>query len=327
MPQTIEPKMIDTTAIAKRVLKTEIEGLEMLSASINEDFSAVVEIVANIKGRLVCAGVGKSGHVARKIAATLASTGTPAQFVHPTEASHGDLGMINNDDAILILSKSGEAPELSDLIAYCHRFSINLIAMTANKNSVLGKAANFHLMIPDAPEACAETRAPTTSTTLQIALGDCLAVALIEKRGFTAKDFRNFHPGGKLGAMLKSVSDLMHKDDEVPKVLAITSMSEILLEMTQKRLGMTSVIDDDGKLIGIITDGDIRRRLSSTDFFGATAKDIMTKNPMTTKPDTLAADALGILNNAKRTVLIIIDDANLPIGVLHIHDLLSAGVV
>ena len=319
--------VIDTIAIAKRVIDTEIEGLALLKSSINEDFDAVVSAVANLKGRLVCAGVGKSGHVARKIAATLASTGTPAQFVHPTEASHGDLGMINSDDAILILSKSGEAPELSDLIAYCHRFSINLIAMTANKASVLGKAANFHLMIPDAPEACAETRAPTTSTTLQMALGDCLAVALIEKRGFTAKDFRNFHPGGKLGAMLKSVSDLMHKGDAVPKVLAHTPMSEVLLEMTQKRLGMTSVIDDDGKLIGIITDGDIRRRLADKDFFEAKAEKIMTRNPMTTRSDTLAADALAILNNAKRTVLIIADEDLMPVGVLHIHDLLSAGVV
>ncbi len=318
---------IDTIAIAKRVIDTEIEGLALLKASMNRDFDAVVSAVANLKGRLVCAGVGKSGHVARKIAATLASTGTPAQFVHPTEASHGDLGMINSDDAILILSKSGEAPELSDLIAYCHRFSITLIAMTANKNSVLGKAANLHLMIPDAPEACAETRAPTTSTTLQIALGDCLAVALIEKRGFTAKDFRNFHPGGKLGAMLKSVSDLMHKGDEVPRVFGKTSMSEVLLEMTQKRLGMTCVIDDNGKLIGIITDGDIRRRLADKDFFSQQAAQIMTKSPMTTKPDTLAADALALLNNAKRTVLIIADEDLMPLGVLHIHDLLSAGVV
>lgn len=321
------PKQIDTIEVAKRVLETEIDGLNALIAALDGEFSRCVDMVSSIKGRLICAGVGKSGHVARKIAATLASTGTPAQFIHPTEASHGDLGMIGSDDAILILSKSGEAPELADMIGFAHRFSINLIAMTAKPLSQLGKAANYHLLIPDSKEACAETRAPTTSTTLQMALGDCLAVALIEKRGFTASDFRNFHPGGKLGAMLKSANDLMHKGNEVPIVKAHVPMREVLLEMTQKRLGVTSVVDDDGKLIGIITDGDVRRLGSNIDFFNAKANEIMTMGPMTITADTLAADALAKLNETKRTVLLIIDDANRPIGVLHIHDLLTAGVV
>jgi arabinose-5-phosphate isomerase len=313
-------------AVARRVLDTEIAGLNALKSSIGPDFAAIVARVGALKGRLICAGVGKSGHVARKIAATLASTGTPAMFIHPTEASHGDMGMIGPDDGVLALSKSGEVSEMSDLIAYTKRFSIPLIAMTANANSVLGKAGDHLMLLPEAIEACGETRAPTTSTTMQIAYGDALAVALLEQRGFTAQDFRVYHPGGKLGAMLKSVRDLMHSGDDVPLVETTTPMMEALLTMTAKRFGATGVVDANGALIGIITDGDIRRR-AGTDFADLTAQDVMTPSPMTIDPEALAGAALAALNDKGRTVIFAIDDHQKPVGILHIHDLLRAGVV
>jgi arabinose-5-phosphate isomerase len=312
--------------VAQRVLDTEILGLSALKASIGPEFAAIVARVGALKGRLICAGVGKSGHVARKIAATLASTGTPAMFIHPTEASHGDMGMIGPEDGVLALSKSGEVSELSDLIAYTKRFSIPLIAMTANRDSALGKAGDYLMLLPDAIEACGETRAPTTSTTMQIAYGDALAVALLEQRGFTAQDFRVYHPGGKLGAMLKSVSDLMHQGADLPLVTATTPMMDALLTMTEKRFGATGVIDDHGALIGIITDGDIRRR-AGTDFASLQAIDVMTPSPMTINPQALAGAALAALNEKGRTVIFAIDDQQKPVGILHIHDLLRAGVV
>jgi arabinose-5-phosphate isomerase len=310
----------------QRVIDTEIAGLKALQASIGDDFAATVLAIAVLKGRLVCAGVGKSGHVARKIAATLASTGTPAMFIHPTEASHGDMGMIGPDDGVLALSKSGEVSEMSDLIAYTKRFSIPLIAMTANLDSALGRAGNHVLLLPHAIEACGETRAPTTSTTMQIAYGDALAVALLEQRGFTAQDFRVYHPGGKLGALLKSVADLMHKGDDLPLVGLSTPMMEALLVMTSKRFGATGVVDGDGKLVGIITDGDIRRRAGG-DFSGLKAQDVMTAAPMTIHPDALAGAALAALNEKGRTVIFAVDETNRPVGILHVHDLLRAGVV
>jgi arabinose-5-phosphate isomerase len=311
---------------AQRVLETEIAGMNALKASIGPEFSQIVIKVAALKGRLVCAGVGKSGHVARKIAATLASTGTPAMFIHPTEASHGDMGMIGPDDAILALSKSGEVSEMSDLIAYAKRFSIPLIAMTANADSLLGRAGDHLMLLPLAEEACGETRAPTTSTTMQIAYGDALAVALLEQRGFTAQDFRVYHPGGKLGAMLKSVSDLMHHGDDLPLVAAATPMMDALLTMTEKRFGATGVIDEAGLLVGIITDGDIRRRAGG-DFGSLKASDVMTTNPMTINPEALAGAALAALNDKGRTVIFAVDASGKPVGILHVHDLLRAGVV
>jgi arabinose-5-phosphate isomerase len=316
----------DAIGIAREVLAIEIAGLEALSSSLGTDFSQVIDLIGKLKGRLICAGVGKSGHVARKIAATLASTGTPAQFIHPTEASHGDMGMISTDDAILILSKSGEAPELGDLIAYSQRFDIPLIAMTAKAGSGLGRAADHVLLLPDAPEACGATFAPTTSTTMQIALGDCLAVALIEQRGFTAADFRIYHPGGKLGAMLKTVADLMHQGDEIPLVSLDTPMMDALLTMTAKRFGCTGVVNDDGVLVGIITDGDVRRKASGG-FMGQAARDLMTPEPMVIAPQALAAEALNLLNSRGRTVLLSVDQDHRPVGILHIHDLLRAGIV
>ena len=310
----------------QRVIETEIAGLAALQASIGEEFAAIVTAIVALKGRLVCAGVGKSGHVARKIAATLASTGTPAMFIHPTEASHGDMGMIGVDDAVLALSKSGEVSEMGDLIAYAKRFSIPLIAMTANADSVLGRAGDHLMLLPEAIEACGETRAPTTSTTMQIAYGDALAVALLEQRGFTAQNFRVYHPGGKLGALLKSVGDLMHKSDDLPLVGLATPMMEALLIMTSKRFGATGVVDGGGKLVGIITDGDVRRRAGG-DFTGLTAADVMTPAPMTISPEALAGAALAALNEKGRTVIFAVDNDTKPVGILHVHDLLRAGVV
>ena len=310
----------------QRVIETEIQGLTALKDAIGNDFAAIVAKIVTLKGRLICAGVGKSGHVARKIAATLASTGTPAMFIHPTEASHGDMGMIGPDDGVLALSKSGEVSEMGDLIAFTKRFSIPLIAMTANAESALGRAGDYLMLLPPAQEACGETRAPTTSTTMQIAYGDALAVALLEQRGFTAQDFRVYHPGGKLGAMLKSVGDLMHKGDDLPLVDLNTPMMEALLMMTAKRFGATGVVDSQGKLTGIITDGDIRRRAGG-DFSGLKAADLMTSTPMTISPDALAGAALAALNDKGRTVIFAIDSAQRPVGILHVHDLLRAGVV
>jgi arabinose-5-phosphate isomerase len=320
--------MSDDNAIqaGKRVIETEIAGLIALEASIGSSFAAIVARIGSLKGRLICAGVGKSGHVARKIAATMASTGTPAMFIHPTEASHGDMGMIGPDDGVLALSKSGEVSEMSDLIAYTKRFSIPLFAMTANANSALGKAGDYLMLLPEAIEACGETRAPTTSTTMQIAYGDALAVALLERRGFTAQDFRVYHPGGKLGAMLKSVGDLMHKGDDLPLVGLDTPMMEALLIMTSKRFGATGVIGSDAKLVGIITDGDVRRR-AGTDFGALVAGDMMTPSPMTIHPDALAGAALAVLNEKGRTVIFAVDETGAPVGILHVHDLLRAGVV
>lgn len=320
--------MSDTNPIeaGQRVIETEIAGLIALKASIGADFAAIVMRIGALKGRLICAGVGKSGHVARKIAATMASTGTPAMFIHPTEASHGDMGMIGPEDGVLALSKSGEVSEMGDLIAYTKRFSIPLFAMTANKNSALGKAGDYLLHLPDAIEACGETRAPTTSTTMQIAYGDALAVALLEQRGFTAQDFRVYHPGGKLGAMLKSVGDLMHSGDDLPLVSQQTPMMDALLTMTAKRFGATGVVDEAGVLVGIITDGDIRRR-AGTDFAASRAGDIMTSTPMTIEPDALAGAALAALNEKGRTVIFAVDGDHKPVGILHVHDLLRAGVV
>ncbi len=314
----------DAVAVGRRVLNIEAEALNALAESLGETFVRAVETVFDAKGRVVCTGMGKSGHVARKIAATLASTGTSAMFVHPAEASHGDLGMISSDDVILALSKSGAGRELSDTLAYAKRFSIPLIAMTAVEDSPLGQAADILLLLPDAPEATAEVNAPTTSTTLQIALGDALAVALLERRGFTASDFRVFHPGGKLGAMLRTVGDLMHGVDELPLVDAEAAMPDALLVMSEKRFGAVGVVDGAGLLTGLITDGDLRRHMDG--LLQHTAGQVMTHRPLTIAPGALAAEALKIMNERRITVLFVVD-AGRPVGVLHVHDLLRAGVI
>jgi len=314
----------DAVAIGRRVLNIEADALRTLSESLDETFVQAVETMFNAKGRIVCTGMGKSGHVARKIAATLASTGAQAMFVHPAEASHGDLGMIGSDDVILALSKSGAGRELSDTLAYAKRFSIPLIAMTAVLDSPLGQAADILLLLPDAPEGTAEVNAPTTSTTLQIALGDAIAVALLERRGFTASDFRVFHPGGKLGAMLRTVGDLMHGEDELPLIGLAAPMPDALLVMSEKRFGAVGVVDGTGGLIGLITDGDLRRHMDG--LLKHTAGQVMTVGPLTIGPGALAAEALKVMNERRITVLFVVDEGR-PVGVLHVHDLLRAGVI
>jgi arabinose-5-phosphate isomerase len=268
--------------------------------------------------------VGKSGHVARKIAATLASTGTPALFVHAAEASHGDLGMITADDALLALSKSGEARELADVVAYAKRFGIPLLAMTANRQSALGRAADVLLLLPDIAEAADAVDAPTTSTTLQIALGDALAVVLLEGRGFTHSDFKTFHPGGKLGAALRTVGELMHKGPELPITPETAGMAETLLVMTEKRFGCAGVVDAAGRLQGVITDGDLRRHMGG--LMEHRAGEVMTRDPRTVAPSMLAGEALKLMNDNRITVLFVVEDAR-PLGILHVHDLLRSGVV
>lgn len=314
----------NAVSVGQRVILGEADALRTLSAALGETFAQAVETLFAAKGRVVCTGIGKSGHVARKIAATMASTGAPAMFVHAAEASHGDLGMIGQDDVVLALSKSGEARELSDTLAYAKRFSIPLIAITAVADSQLGRAADILLQLPDAPEATAEVNAPTTSTTLQMALGDALAVALLERRGFTASDFRVFHPGGKLGSMLRTVRDLMHGDDELPLTPAAAPMREALLVMSEKRFGAVGVQDDAGQLIGLITDGDLRRHMDG--LLDHRADEVMTRAPLTISPGALAAEALKIMNERRITVLFVVDGQQ-PVGILHVHDLLRAGII
>ncbi len=316
-----------TIAVGRRVLDAEAEGLRRLSASLGATFADAVEALFAARGRIVCTGMGKSGHVARKIAATLASTGSAAMFVHPSEASHGDLGMIGADDVILALSKTGETRELADVIAYAARFDIPLIGITAAADSTLGVAADIVLMLPDAPEATDAVNAPTTSTTLQIAMGDALAVALLERRGFRPQDFRVFHPGGKLGAMLRTAADLMHGREELPLVAPETPMRQALLVMTQMRWGIVGVTGPDGRLLGAITDGDLRRHIDG--LLDRTAGEVMTPGPKKVAPASmLAGEALALMSDPPPavTVLFVVEDGK-PLGILHVHDLLRAGVM
>ncbi|MFI4965227.1 MAG: SIS domain-containing protein [Caulobacterales bacterium] len=322
----------DAIAVGRRVLAAEAEALGQLAAALDGAFTRAVETLFDAQqpghaGRIVLTGIGKSGHVARKIAATLASTGSVAMFVHATEASHGDLGMIGAGDVILALSKTGETRELADVIAYATRFKIPLIAITAAPESALGRAADIVLAIPDAPEAADELNAPTTSTTLQLALGDALAVALLERRGFKPQDFRVFHPGGKLGAMLRTVGDLMHGSDELPLVGVETPMKEALLVMTQKRWGIVGVTGAEGRLEGAITDGDLRRHIDG--LMAHTAGEVMTAGPKKTVPPAmLASEALALMSDPPPAVTVLfVVDADRPVGILHIHDLLRAGVM
>ena len=308
----------------RRTLTIEAAALQQMATGLGEPFADAVDRITALAGRLVCTGMGKSGHVARKIAATLASTGQPAMFVHPGEASHGDLGMIGADDAVLALSKTGETRELADIIAHTRRFGIPLIGMTADPDSALGRASDLVLCLPDAPEAVDAFNAPTTSTTAQIALGDALAVALVERRGFGAQDFKVFHPGGKLGAALRTVAELMHGPDELPVTGIDTPMPDALLVMTEKRFGCVGVVDAAGTLIGLITDGDLRRHMDG--LMQQTARTVMTGSPRTVPPTMLAGEALNLMNSRRITVLFVVE-AGRPVGVLHVHDLLRQGVV
>jgi arabinose-5-phosphate isomerase len=317
-----------TIASALRTLDTEAEGIGALSAAMSDGlgapFVAAVETIRAARGRVIVTGMGKSGHVARKIAATLASTGTPAFFVHAAEASHGDLGMITPDDVIIALSWSGEQPEMKNLVNYSARFAIPMIAVTSNAESSLGGAARIVLELPKAREACPHNLAPTTSTLMQAAIGDALAIALLESRGFTALQFANFHPGGKLGAMLKRTSDLMESGDAVPMKPLGTRMSDALDEMSSKGFGCVAIVDGNGAIAGIITDGDLRRKMRP-DLMTTLVDDIMTKNPRTVDRDSLASEALELLNSARITALIV-TDAGKPVGIVNFHGLLEAGV-
>jgi arabinose-5-phosphate isomerase len=313
---------------ALRTLETEAGGIAALIAAIQDGLAqplaAAVALIASSKGRLIITGMGKSGHIGRKIAATFASTGTPAYFVHPGEASHGDLGMITKDDVIMALSWSGETVELKDLIDYSRRFRTGLIAVTAEAASTLANAADVVLLLPQAREACPHNLAPTTSSLMQLALGDALAVALLESRGFTALDFRGLHPGGRLGAKLKFIRDLMHTGASVPLIARGAAMSEAIVEMTTRGFGCVGITDADGKLVGIITDGDLRRHMRP-DLLAAQVDDVMTRNPKTVSGDQLVSEALELLNSSKITAVFAVE-AGKPVGIVHLHDLLRAGV-
>ncbi|MFW2543174.1 KpsF/GutQ family sugar-phosphate isomerase [Primorskyibacter sp. 2E107] len=309
--------------IAREVLSTESAALDRLRSELPGSFDAVIAQLLAVQGRVIVSGMGKSGHVAGKIAATFASTGTPAQTVHPGEASHGDLGMITRNDAVILISNSGETRELADMIAHCTRFAIPLIAMTKRAESTLAEAAAHVLLLPDAPEACAIGMAPTTSTTMAMALGDALAVAMMRHRGFGRESFAAFHPGGTLGAQLLHVRAVMHSGDELPLVQAETPMSEVLLTMSQKGFGVAALVAG-RRLEGIITDGDLRRNMDG--LMDRTAGEVATRTPLVTRPDTLLTEALGVMNMSKRTVLLVVEDDHTLVGLLHIHDALRAGV-
>jgi arabinose-5-phosphate isomerase len=314
-------------ATARRVVTQEADALTILADGLGESFGQAVELLLNANGRVIVSGMGKSGHIARKIAATFASTGTPAHFVHPAEASHGDLGMMTRGDVVLVLSNSGETPELADLVAYTRRFSIPMIGVASRPESTLLQRADVAIVLPALKEACGTGVVPTTSTTMTLALGDALAVALMEHRDFTPENFREFHPGGKLGAQLSKVSDLMHIDGAIPLVAADTPMSDALLEISQKGFGVVGVTDQDNRLIGIVTDGDLRRHMSG--LFDHTASEVMTANPAAVAPAALAVEAVAVMNAKKITCLFAVDpkgDGQVS-GFLHIHDCLRAGIV
>ena len=313
-------------AAARRVLTTAAQALTGLAEALDGDFSHAVGMILAAKGRVIVSGMGKSGHVARKIAATLSSTGTPAYFVHPAEASHGDMGAITKQDVLLLLSKGGETAELSDLLTYAKRFRIPLIAMAYNGDSTLAKAADVALLLPDAPESCAIGMAPTTSTTMMMALGDALAVALMERKGFSPDQYRDFHPGGSLGRALIRVADLMHSGDAVPLAMPDTPMPDLLLSMASGRLGCVGIVDGDGALVGIVTDGDIRRHVEDG-IETRRACEVMTAGPKVADPDQLAAEALALMTEKKITQLFVLaEGSRKPLGVLHIHDCLRAGL-
>lgn len=310
----------------RRVLTLESRALRALARTLDADFSRLVTALSQVRGRVIVTGMGKSGHIGCKIAATLASTGTPASFVHPAEASHGDLGMITDQDAVLALSNSGETKELEDVVCYARRFAIPLAAITGRRDSALAEAADIVLILPDQPEACAIGLAPTTSTTMTLALGDALAVALLERKGFTASDFQRFHPGGKLGRRLLRMRDLMHGLAELPLAGLKTPMRQALLIMAAKRFGCVGVQDDAGQLAGIVTDGDLRRHMAP-DLLERTLSEIMTATPVATTAEALAVDVIASMNSAKIGVIFVVDAAGHPIGIAHLHDFLRAGLV
>ena len=309
---------------AKKVLKTEADALVKLQDDLPIDFSDLVKLILKLTGRVIVSGVGKSGHIGSKIAATLASTGTPAYFVHATEASHGDLGMITAQDLCLLISNSGETIEMFDILTHSRRFGIPVATMSSNSESTLVKTADFKLCLPTAEEACPIGMAPTTSTTMMLALGDALAVALMEAKSFNAENFKVFHPGGKLGAKLMTVGQLMHKNDTMPLVKTETSMKETLLTMSSKGFGIAAIVDEIGCLVGVITDGDLRRHID--DLLGKNAGEIASLSPITVAEETFVVDALNLMQDRKISVLIVTSADSRPVGIIHIQDLLRVGV-
>mgnify|MGYP001792094040 CR=1 FL=1 len=311
---------------ARRVIRTEADALATLADGLDGRFRDAIDLLLNSKGRVIVTGIGKSGHIARKIAATMASTGTPAQFVHPAEASHGDLGMITSADVVLAISNSGEAPELANLLAYARRFDIPLLGITSAEASSLGRECDVVLLLPKLGEACGTGVVPSSSTTMTLALGDALAIALMEHRAFTPENFRDFHPGGKLGAQLSRVSDLMHTGDQLPLVNPDTPMSDALIEISQKSFGVVGVVDGDGLLAGIITDGDLRRHMDG--LLSLTARDVMTASPVTIDPAALAEKAVAMMQARQITSLFVVDPEGpaKPLGLIRIHDCLRVGL-
>jgi arabinose-5-phosphate isomerase len=326
---TFEMTKPDILSTAKAAIATETEGmvalLKALDGKLGEAIVKAVDHMHKAKGRIIVTGMGKSGHIARKIAATLASTGTPSSYVHPAEASHGDLGMITPQDVVIMLSNSGESAELKDILNYATRFSVPLIAITANAISTMAKASDIILELPKAKEACPNGLAPTTSTLLQLALGDALAMALLELKGFTAGDFRAFHPGGKLGARIKHARDLMHSGNELPIAKQGTALPAAITTMTEKTFGCVGVVDSAGKLTGLITDGDLRRHVGK-DLSVLKVDDIMTRNPKTISGDLLSGEVIELINDKRITTVFVVDANGRPEGLIHIHDLLRAGV-
>lgn len=319
LPHEIE----SAVCVGQKVLRTEAQALERMAQEMPEDFEAVVDLILSTTGRVIVAGVGKSGHIGRKISATLVSTGTPSHFMHATEASHGDMGMITKNDICLVISNSGETSELRDIVAYTRRFGIPMVAISSRADSTLMRAADYRLTLPAAPEACLIGMVPTTSTTLTLALGDALGVALMSQRNFQAEDFRTFHPGGSLGAQMATVSQLMHTSDALPLVATDAPMGDVLLEMTSKSFGIAGVVNEDGKLIGVISDGDLRRNM--TGLMESTAGMVANSSPVTIAPDLLAVQALALMNDRKIAAIFAVEKG-IPVGVLHIHDCLRAGV-
>lgn len=317
------PPELTPSLTAARVLRIEGRAVLNMADAVPPDFDAAVALILGARGRVIVSGMGKSGHIARKISSTLASTGTPSHFVHPAEASHGDLGMVMVDDICVMLSNSGETSELADLIAHTKRFAIPLIAICARRSSTLMDAADLRLLLPPEPEACIIGMAPTTSTTLALALGDALAVAVMEQRGFVQEQFRTFHPGGKLGAQLATVRQLMHGAEATPLVTPATPMGETLLAMTNKGFGIACLVEDD-RLVGVISDGDLRRNMDG--LMGKSAGEVATSTPRTVSPDLLAVEAMRIMDENKITALVVVDAQNRPVGILRIHDILRAGV-
>jgi len=317
--------MVKETDTAKEVVESEIKTLEYLRDNIDDSFVKALDEMSKVKGRVIVTGMGKSGHIGRKVAASLASTGTPSFFVHPAEAAHGDLGMITTNDIVIAISNSGEAKELVDVLNYCKRFGIKIIAITKNPKSTLGQAADIVLQLPALGEACPLGLAPTNSTTATLVIGDILTVCMMYRKGFTKDDFNVRHPGGKLGSVLQRVANIMHTGNEIPLVSESDFMDKALLEMTSKMLGCVGITNQQGQLVGIITDGDLRRAMSNNLMSEPVSK-IMSSNPKTIKADAFATEAIKMMNDRHITTLFIVDDEDKPTGIIHIHDLLMAKV-